>query len=312
MIITKNVQTKEIIAQMAKKTFPEREVKSITELTEGMCNVTYCIVFGDGSESILKIASKDTSGHTSNEICLMDAEVAAMKLVKENTDIRVAEVYNYDTSRSICDGSYFFMEKMSGESLFKIKDTLPNEELERIYREIGILSHKLTAIQNPTFGLLGDKRRFHSLYDFVRLLLNNLISDAKKKDIDILFSREELLNALERDKAAFEKVEFATLVHWDMWEGNIFVDGKHVTGIIDWERAMWGEAFMDDRFRYHNRNEAFLCGFGKITFLEEEKKRLRWYDIILYLTMMIEVFYRGFEEDGQYRWACGMLKKVYE
>ena len=66
---------------------------------------------------------------------------------------------------------------------------------------------------------------------------------------------------------------------------------------------MWGESFMDDRFRKHNRNPDFLEGFGKQSFTDTELKRLRWYDMILYMTMMVEVFYRGFEDKGQYYWA---------
>ena len=42
----------------------------IKELTEGMCNVTYHIVFDDDSDSILKIEAEDTTGNTSNEIKL--------------------------------------------------------------------------------------------------------------------------------------------------------------------------------------------------------------------------------------------------
>lgn len=312
MIITKNVQTDETIIQMAKKAFPDKVVKSITELPEGMCNAAYCVVFADGSESILKIASKDRRGNTSNEICLMDAEVAAMKLVNTNTDIPIAEVYAFDCSRTVCDGDYFFMEKLKGDNLAKIRDSLSGDQIKKIHEEIGQLSHKLTAIQNPAFGMLGDERRFTSLYDFVRYLLGNLISDAQKRNINILYSEENLLTSLEKDQEAFEEVKTATLVHWDMWEGNIFVRENHVTGIIDWERAMWGEPFLDDRFRHHNRSEAFLRGFGIDGFSENEKKRIRWYDIILYLTMMIEVFYREFEDDSQYRWASMMLEEVYD
>ncbi|MGN0425702.1 MAG: phosphotransferase family protein [Acetatifactor sp.] len=310
-MITKNIQTKETILRMAKGAFPEKEVKSITELTEGMCNVAYRIVFHDDSESILKIAAKDRSGNTSNEIGLMEAEVTAMQLVREHTQIPVAKVYRYDTSRTLCDGDYFFMEKMPGESLSGIKYSFAEEELAKIYEEIGRYSKQLTAIENSTFGMLGDERRFHTLYDFVRYMLGNLIYDAKNRNIDILFDGDELLDSLASDQWAFETVEHATLVHWDMWEGNVFVENGRVSGIIDWERAMWGEPFMDDRFRYHSRNQAFLTGFGQTEFSETEKRRLRWYDIILYLTMMIEVFYRGFEDDGQYRWAGGMLKEVY-
>ena len=125
----------------------------------------------------------------------------------------------------------------------------------------------------------------------------------------LLFPLAYLYSALE-EKNIFDEVSFATLVHWDMWEGNVFVDGDHVSGIIDWERAMWGEAFMDDRFRKHNRNKDFLEGFGKTDFTETELKRLRWYDIILYLTMMVEVFYREFEDKGQYYWSKEQLLGV--
>ena len=127
---------------------------------------------------------------------------------------------------------------------------------------------------------------------------------------DILYDGQTLLDQLEKDKGAFEEVKKASLVHWDMWEGNVFVKDGRVSGIIDWERAMWGEPFMDDRFRMHNRDKNFLEGFGQTSFTENELKRLRWYDIILYLTMMIEVFYREFEDKGQYFWAREMLEKV--
>ena len=80
---TKNQQSNETIIHMANVAFPEKQVVSIKELTEGMCNVTYNITFEDGSESILKIASKDRSGNLSNEIHLMHAEVEAMNLVSK-------------------------------------------------------------------------------------------------------------------------------------------------------------------------------------------------------------------------------------
>ena len=32
----------------------------------------------------------------------------------ENTAIKVAKVYKYDTSRQLCDGDYFFMENIDG------------------------------------------------------------------------------------------------------------------------------------------------------------------------------------------------------
>ncbi len=310
MTITKNRQSRETISRMAEAAFPDKHIAEIKELTEGMCNMIYSLTFTDGSESILKIAAKDRSGNTSNEVNLMGAEISAMKLVAEKCSFKVAEIQYYDTGKTICDGIYFFMEKLEGDNFYLVKERMSEEEIAAIQTELGVISRELSTIQNPGFGFLGEERRFDSLYMFVKHMLTNLISDAKKRDVDILYDEKTYLGKLENDKAAFDKIHKASLVHWDMWEGNVFVKDGHVAGIIDWERALWGEPYMDDRFRMHNRDKHFLEGFGQTSFSEDELKRLRWYDIILYLTMMIEVFYRKFEDHGQYFWAREMLEKV--
>ena len=309
-MITKNRQSNDTISRMAKVAFPDKQVTEIKELTEGMCNVTYSIAFSDGSESILKVAAKDRSGNTSNEVNLMRAEVTAMKLVAEKCSFKVADVQYYDTSNTICDGNYFFMEKLEGDNFHFVKEKMSEEEISAIGKELGRISRELSKIQNPDFGFLGEDTRYNSLFTFVKQMLTNLITDAQKRNIDILYDGRTLLDQLEKEESAFREVKKASLVHWDMWEGNVFVKDGRVSGIIDWERAMWGEPFMDDRFRMHNRDKYFLEGFGQTSFSEDELKRLRWYDIILYLTMMIEVFYREFEDKGQYFWAREMLEKV--
>ncbi len=309
-MITKNRQSDSTINAMIKKAFPDKTAVKIQELTEGMCNVTYNITFSDGEECILKIAAKDTTGNTSNEIRLMAAEVKAMQLVREKCSFKVADVLAYDCSKTVCDGDYFFMEKLPGTNYSFIKEKLPEETNRVLAREIGEISKQLRTITNSQFGFLGDEKRYGRLSDFVQTMLQNLIADGQKKDVDWGCDIEKLSEEFEKEKHIFDEVPNATLVHWDMWEGNVFVEENHVSGIIDWERAMWGEAFMDDRFRKHNRNTDFLEGFGQQDFTDTELKRLRWYDIILYMTMMAEVFYRGFEDKGQYFWAKEQLLGV--
>ena len=101
MAITKNRQSRETISVMANKAFPDKRISEIKELTEGMCNVTYDVAFEDGSKCILKIAAKDRSGNTSNEVNLMQAEINAMKLVSENCSFKVADILYYDDSKTI-------------------------------------------------------------------------------------------------------------------------------------------------------------------------------------------------------------------
>ena len=158
MAITKNKQTEETIRRMAKAAFPDREVVSIKELTEGMCNVTYCLAPNDGMETILKITSKDGQGRISNEVNLMAAEVKAMELVKESGLVQVADIYFYDNTRTICDSDCFFMEKLEGDNFILIKEKQSEEEIAQINYEIGQVAKNLTSIKGKQFGFWGMRK----------------------------------------------------------------------------------------------------------------------------------------------------------
>lgn len=313
MGITKNVQTESKICQMVSVAFPQKQMQSFSELTEGMFNVAYRVQFTDGSQSVLKIASGSNEGLMTNEVNLMDAEVKAMRIVRENKIVKVAEVEYYDTSKTICSGNYFFMEVLDGQSYFSAIDSFTEEEKSIINYEIGQVERKITSICGQKFGLLGDvENRYNSLFDFVYQLISNVLVDAEKKNVVIGVGKDEILAKLTKDRHVFDEVTQAKLVHWDMWEGNIFVKDKHICGIIDWERAMWGEAFMDDRFRRHTRNVDFLKGYGQDCFTREEMCRLCWYDVLLYLTMMTEGAYRDYEDDGQYQWVKPLFEASWK
>ncbi len=304
MGITKNHQTEEQIRQSSHAVYPNRKIKTITELTEGMCNAAYLLQFADGSSSVLKVAAENERGRMTNEKNLMRAEVRAMQLMEQQKKVKVAKVHYYDTSRTICNGDYFFMEALKGQSFYSAMSEMSEAEKNTIHYEIGEVERAISEIKGEFFGLLGDdEHRYVLLYEFVYDLIRNVLKDAAAKHVDLGVEEKQVLMQLEKDSHFFAEVKKPMLVHWDMWEGNIFVYEGHVSGIIDWERAMWGEALMDDRFRRHTRHEQFLRGYGKEVFSDEENRRILWYDILLYLTMMTEGAYREYEDDSQYQWV---------
>ncbi|MDE6608374.1 MAG: aminoglycoside phosphotransferase family protein [Lachnospiraceae bacterium] len=313
MGITKNRQSEEMLRQMVLAAFPDKQSDKITELTDGMCNVAYSVQFTDKTKSILKIAAGNKSGLMTNEINMMKAEVEAMRIVRQHSAVKVAQVQYFDPSKTLCSGEYFFMEALEGESFFTIKERMPAEEQKRIHYEIGQAEKAVTSIKGEKFGLLGDiEHCFESLFDFVYYLMDNVLSDAENRQVVIGVEKEEILECLTKYRTVFDQVTEPVLVHWDMWEGNIFIKDGHISGIIDWERALWGEAFMDDRFRRHTRTQEFLRGYGKEELNEEEMCRIYWYDIFLYLTMMIEGTYRQYEDDSQYQWVKPLFEASWE
>lgn len=312
MSITKNHQSPENLRAMCAVAFPGREIVAITELTEGMFNAAYRVDFVDGA-SVLKIAAGDASGLLSNEINLMQAEVAAMRIAREHGLTLVPQVQYADFSRTLCSGNYFFMECLPGCSMNSCRDQLTENEINHVHHQVGQFQRMTADIHGVDFGPLGLEQRFPTLHGLMRFLFTNVLRDAEKRSIDLQLSHGELLARLDADEALFAQVKTPSLVHWDMWEGNIFVDQGELCGIIDWERAMWGEPFMDDRFRSHNQPAAFLEGFGHTAFTPDEKRRIAWYDLFLYLTMVTESFYRGYEDiDGVLSWLRPLVADAWK
>ena len=312
MSITKNHQSPETIQAMCKAAFPGLSVTAVTELTEGMCNAAYRVDFSDGSASVLKIAAADASGLLSNEANLMQAEVAAMLLAHRMELPWVPKIQYSDFSRALCSGKYFFMEHLPGRSFNTCREELPESVQQHIHRQVGAFQQQMAMIHGERFGLLGDHHRFYSLYEMVQYMFRNVLHDAEAKNVDLGLSADALLFHLSQDQAAFDEVKSSSLVHWDMWEGNILVEDGEVSGIIDWERAMWGEPLMDDRFRRHNRPAAFLEGFGLKDFTPSQLRRLAWYDLFLYLTMVTESYYRQYEDiAGLLSWLRPLVAQAW-
>lgn len=119
--------------------------------------------------------------------------------------------------------------------------------------------------------------------------MENVIADGRKALIDIGTPYEEILDKLKQHQEYFDEVKEPSLIHFDSWDGNIFVKDGHFQGMIDWERAMWAEGLMEDRFRHHTRNAAFLEGYGISEMTERRTIRCRWYDVYLFLVQQAQV-----------------------
>ena len=319
--ITKNTLNKENIITICEKAFGRTRIPAeIRELSEGFCNTAYDIGFEDGGGAILKVAPPVGVQLMSCEVDLMATEVGAMRLTAEKGMTGVPEVYYYDDSMEICNSSYFLMEKLSGASYASLREHMSEDEAAQINFRTGEYLHRLHEIKHTQFGHFSRKElQRESWLDAFELLLERIIKDGMDAQIEIGVPYEDILLLLTKHKSYFEEVKEASLLHWDSWDGNIFVKDGKIVGFIDWERSMWGDPLMEDRFRFHTVNPDFLKGYGyrdeqgNVTELPPaEEIRCKWYDVYLYLIMMFEVFYRQYQTRDQYEWVKGMFLPIWE
>jgi fructosamine-3-kinase len=106
--------------------------------------------------------------------------------------------------------------------------------------------------------------------------------------------------------SCLEQVQTPHLVHWDLWDGNIFIDpvSRRITGLIDFERALWADPLMEANFGAFGINPSFLNGYGvEMVRTPAQLERRSLYNIYLYLIMIIECYFRKYESDQQEKWA---------
>ena len=317
---TKNKKTREQIEGMVRRAFDGLSLAAgedaVSELKEGWFNAAYNIRLSDGREVILKIAPPKNAEVMTYEKNLMATEVAAMQLVRQNPLIPAPEVYFFDQARDLCDADYFFMEKIQGENLEHVKDKLSPEVMQKIEFRIGEIVREINRFSGSYFGYDGNPDlRTDTWKDTFIKIIDSLLDDAARKKVKFDFSYEELRDAVMSHASALEEVTQPCLVHWDAWHLNFFVKDGAVSGILDFERALWADPLMEAQFRalfFGQGITPSLRGYGKTSFTHAEEQRNYLYVLHLALVMNIEHYYRNYDTDDVFNMSRQFISKAME
>jgi len=242
---------------------------------------------------------------------IMQAEVEVMRLVRARTDVPVPEIYAHDRSRQIIDNDFYLMAFIPGVPWHKLRKSIPEDEQRAVDREAGRLTRQINSIQGSTFGYYAQPDlHLPSWREAFDAMLDGILADGMDMGVSLPLPYEELQAKVASSYGALAEVTRPHLVHWDLWDGNIFVDPqtRRISGIIDFERALWGDPLMECQFGFLGPQSAYAAGYDLPMFDSESKVcRRTLYNIYLYLIMVIECYYRQYETQDQENWARGRL-----
>lgn len=301
---TKNTKSRPQIAAMVARAFGGMALAdgedAVVELKDGWFNAAYSVRLADGREVILKIAPPRDAEVMFYEKNIMTTEVAAMRLVRRNPAIPVPQIYHFDDARDLCDSDYFFMEKIAGDNLEHVKSSLSPETQASIDLHIGEIVREINGFTGTYFGYDGnpDLRASTWREAFIKIM-ESVLEDGARKGVVYDQGYDEIRAAVLRHAPALEEVATPRLVHWDVWNPNVFVKEGRVTGIIDFERALWADPLMESQFRLLSAEgiTSSMRGYGKTSFTFEEERRCRLYSLHLALVMNTECYYRNYDTD---------------
>jgi aminoglycoside phosphotransferase (APT) family kinase protein len=292
------------------------QVSAFTELTDGMFNSAYLIEFGNGLKQVLKVAPRVEVRVLRYERNIMQTEVEVLRLVKTRTAMPVPSVSFYDTSKRLIGNDYYLMDFVPGIAYHKLRGQLSPAEQVAIDHQTGVYLRQVNAIQATGFGLFAfPGQQVQTWREGFDRLLKDILLDGQEYPVALPLPYAEIYARLSACFDCLDEVKTPSLVHWDLWDGNIFIDPqtKTITGYIDFERALWADPLMEVNFGAFGENPAFLAGYG-IEMLDTPARRCRrtLYNIYLFLIMVIECYYRQFETQDQENWARLMLQQQLE
>ena len=289
---------------------------AFTELREGYYNAAALLELEDGFKCVLKAAPPDSLRVLRYEKNIMKAEVKVMRMVKAQTGVPCPQIYCYDTSRRLLESDYFLMEYLPGTPFHKLRRELSAGDQAEIERVMGRMARQINTITGEVFGYFAQPEAPGTGWGTCfGNMLRGLLLDGWEAKVALPLPYESLFGRLEAHFDVLDGVDTPRLVHWDLWEGNVLVDPvtRRVTGLIDYERALWGDPLMEFIFHNLDADSNYIQGYGApLLATPEQRLRRLLYNAYFFLVLIIECPFRQYETDDQENWARPKLEEVLE
>ena len=282
-----------------------------TEMSHGWFNVAYRLDLADGRRVVLKIAPPPAVEVMTYERDMMAGEVAALRLIRERTGVPVPEVHRYDTTHELVDADWFVMDFIEGDNLGIVKDSLAPDDYRDYLRLMGAANRELNAIPGSGFGRF-NAELFPTWREAFGRILADVVADGERRGVDLGWDYAEVRRVIREQEHHLDAVERPVFCEWDLWESNMIVRDGRLSGIIDHERAFWGDPIMEAGVlaggeARDGATTPYLEGYGRGPLTDEELARRRLYDLHLFLIMVIETVYRGHTTTDQLDMARPLL-----
>ena len=285
---------------------------SAEPITTGKFNTSFFVTVG-GQELVLRIAPPRDSVFLFYERQMMRQEPGIHALLRERTAVPVARIFAFDDSLELIDRDFLLMERLPGVALSDAPGTDFSAVLDQVGRYLAE-AHSLTA---ETYGYIGEHLPMDpqtSWVDAFGMMWNRLIDDIVSVGHYTGEEAGRFRGLLDRHIGLFDRTVDSCLLHMDIWHQNILVDGGGVvTGIVDWDRALWGDVEIEFAvLDYCGISEpAFWEGYGRERDLSPEA-RVRQVFYLLYELQKYIVIREGrnYDPDGARRCKAQVFQIV--
>lgn len=324
--LTKHPLTPAQLETLVAKAFgPAVHIVHSAELTDGSYNAAFAVTLDDrAGDLILKVAPPPHLRLLSHEVDLMRTEVDVYRLARE-VGVAVPTTVYADFGRETIGTDYAFLSRVDGVAFDSVRDSMSADHVAQVRSQVATAATNLHRVTGSSFGYpLRDSRSWQPTW---RAAFGSMMDDLLDDATRLLATRPvpftlpappERIGALVRRHAdLLDDIDRPALVHFDLWDGNVFVRpddtlGWRVTGLIDGERALYGDpvAELVSLGLFRDLDPATLAPFGELT--DRDLRRLDLYTTYLYVIMAIEGATRGWHSPERRQYEAWLSERLDE
>lgn len=238
----------------------------LTPIKTGKFNSSFLVDMGDETW-VARVAPSPDSVFCFYERDMMRQEPGIHNLLLSQTQVPVAPVVLTDFTRDIIPKDVMILLRLPGDPM-SVRP-LSAARRHRALFELGEHLAAVHSLQAQQYGYLGEhtpmapKRSWREAFIAMwHALVDDVCSVGEYTDEEA----DRLRSFLEEHSPAFNHDPPASLLHMDVWEQNILVnDGGGVTGILDWDRALYGDPEIEFAVMEYcgMTEESFWQGYGQ-------------------------------------------------
>ncbi|MBP2334518.1 aminoglycoside phosphotransferase (APT) family kinase protein [Saccharothrix coeruleofusca] len=253
------------------------------ELTDGMFSTAYRLTAADGRQAVLKAAPPPDVPLLTYERDLMRTEVLALRLMAAR-GLPVPEVL-------LAEDGLLVMTALRGEPWSAARERLTDDEHRALRRDLGAITREMHGITGEVFGYPQGPNA-PTWREAFPAMVEAVLADAERFGVAL----PEVRPAIAAGAPALDEVTTPALVHFDLWEGNVFLLDGRIEGVIDPERALFGDplAELATVCVFADLDEDFLAGYGLGEITGAMRTRITLYRVYLCLILIVEGVPRGY------------------
>lgn len=282
---------------------PAGRVVRCAPLSGGTYNSVHRITTADGRDLVLKIPPPATDPRLRYERGILHGEAVFYRAAARAGGVPVPEVVYESHDGGADPGPFLLMTARPGIPWDAVSESLGDGERSRLREELGRLVARLHTVSGPAFGYPSESVAplAPAWRPAFTAMLDTVLDEAGRHGAWLPRPAALIRRRVRAASSALEEVTVPTLVHFDLWQGNVLLEGapgaRTIGGIIDGERMFWGDPLADFAslalLGDIEDDPAFLAGYasggGRTAFDAAARTRMALYRSYLYLIMLVEV-----------------------